>query len=170
MFNPLRLQGSFEVPSSAESAEIIVDRLATAIRNEKPRKLSVGDGVITFTGGPFRNVNSRNHLTQISIGSITVKACKGDVHIKYDLKLGGVILAFALASGTLGLIVYFFGRAWEGVVFWGFISVLTFALQYIKVVTRFPRFLRGVGVSPSTQPLEGQRGQSGVGSGKGVSL
>lgn len=142
LFNLFRFQGSFHlVASPANSVDTVTRRLESAIRSQNPRSMTVQNGVITFTGGLFRIVNGSNRLTQISTGSIVVKESNGQVQVYYQLRLGGVLVAFTLTSLILGLVIWGVAPTSEGFLFWGFISVLTFVLQYLKVTRRFPAFL-----------------------------
>ena len=150
MRKPLSLKGSFDVASSTTvNVETVVRRLENAIRRENAASVVAEEGVITFKGGPFRKVDGFNRLTQISTGKIVVKQIDRKVRVFYEVELGGALLVFALTGLTLGLVVLYFGPTLEGVIFWAFISVLTFALQYNKAVTRFPGFLRRAASSPA---------------------
>lgn len=84
-------------PQAGDNPEQVLDRLETALVEQRASAVQRGLGVITFAGGMFRFVNNWNPLVPISWGRMKVESGFGGLEVHYHITFTETV-AFATAG------------------------------------------------------------------------
>jgi hypothetical protein len=103
---PLSARGHFNIdierPAHLQS---IVDQLADAIREQKPRSVRAEQNRINFKAGLFRRVNSLNRLGAITTGEISVESAFRGFCIRYKITFLQLLLVTTLLTFAFFLVL-----------------------------------------------------------------
>ena len=136
-------------PQAGTDPELILDRLAAALAELRPRSVQREPGAVTFEGGLFRFVSNWNLLVPLAWGRVAVGRRDGGLEARYRLAFTELVAITTALVGLVAIPIVLVPGPDAGavrfvvpVVMWAWLVGANVALTLV----RFPAFVRRVAV------------------------